>query len=302
MHEIGFEQMELLGKALCHGARVRLLQLLAEQGDLSAGELAARLGLSGGAVTGHIRALMAAGLVRTHNVNGVHGVRKQVSLAHDRLLLCLQSAPAVDDTYAVEIPVGSFVEHEIEPTCGLAGRKGILGQMDDPRYFDDPAHFSADILWMMAGQVTYRIPNYVPKGRRICSISITQEISSEAPGVCDDWPSRIRFALCGMDVGAWVSPGDYGDRRGVHNPAWWNDSLNQYGLRKTLTVNEQGSFMDGERIGDVTTRDIPTQDGQPISYRLSVAREERGGGLTLFGKGFGNYGQSIAVQVAHVPQ
>lgn len=297
MREIGYDGLETLGRALGNAARVKLLRLVAEAGALSAGELAAALGLSGGAVTGHIRALKEAGLVQVDNVNGVHGVRRMVSLTDRRLTLCLEAQREQEEGYAVELPVGSYAAHEVEPTCGLATSEGLLGQIDDPRYFDDPRHFSAGVLWMMAGQVTYRIPNYIPWGRRLRSVSIAQEISSEAPGTCGDWPSRIEFWLCDVCVGSWVSPGDYGDRRGLYNPPWWSDSLNQYGLRKTLTVNEAGSFMDGERISGVTVEDLPVQPGQPLCYQLRVSSGQKGGGLTLFGKGFGNYGQDIAVRV-----
>lgn len=275
------------------------MRMLAEEGALSAGELKQRLGLSGGAVTGHVRALREAGLVRVDNVNGVHGVRRMVSLGEERLLLCFAPERRAQEGYEVEIPVGSYVEHEVRPTCGLATAEGFLGQIDDPRYFDDPAHFSAGVLWLMAGQLTYRIPNYIPKGKRLKAVLITQEISSEAPGVCGDWPSRIDFSLCGARVGSWVSPGDYGDRRGLHNPPWWSDGLNQYGLRKTLRVDARGAYMDGERIGGVTAAQLPLRPGEPLTYRLSVESAQQGGGLTLFGKGFGNYGENIAVRVEY---
>ena len=64
MQQIGYDEMEALGKALSHTKRVELLRLVAVRGALSAGELTGLLGLSGGAVTGHIRALEQARLVR----------------------------------------------------------------------------------------------------------------------------------------------------------------------------------------------------------------------------------------------
>ena len=72
MQQIGYGEMEALGKALSHTKRVELLRLVAVRGALSAGELTGLLGLSGGAVTGHIRALEQARLVRVEDANGVH--------------------------------------------------------------------------------------------------------------------------------------------------------------------------------------------------------------------------------------
>ena len=64
--------------------------------------------------------------------------------------------------------------------------------------------------------------------QKMCSINIDQitlsfEISSEAPGVCDNWPSDITFRLNDINIGKWTSPGDFGDVRGMFTPDWWFD-------------------------------------------------------------------------------
>lgn len=299
MQEFGFTDLLALGRALDSAARVEALRLLSQEGSLSAGELAQKLGLTPGAMTGHIRRLQEAGLVDVENANGAHGVRRMVRLRQKRLALNLEAAPEAERSYAVELPVGAYAAHRVLPTCGLAAPEGWIGQVDDPRAFDDPRHFSAGVLWLLEGYVEYRIPNRIPRGGRLKSLSIVQEIASEAPGTCGDWPSRIAFSLGGVEVGSWVSPGDYGDRRGLWNPPWWNDGLNQYGLRKTLRVDAAGAFMDGERIGSVTAADLPLRGGEALAYRMQVAADGHGGGLTLFGRGFGNYGRDIAVSVEY---
>ncbi len=236
MQQIGYDEMEALGKALSHTKRVGLLRLVAVRGALSAGELTGLLGLSGGAVTGHIRALEQARLVRVEDANGVHGVKRMVSLRQDRLLRAFGCAESVQDGYEVALPIGGYVSHREEPTCGLALRSGLIGQLDDPRYFDDPRHFQAGVLWILAGQLTYNIPNYVLPWAGAALYLYHAGDFLRSTGTCADWPSRLTFSLCGVELGQWVSPGDYGDRRGLCNPSWWSDSLNQYGLLKTLTV------------------------------------------------------------------
>lgn len=127
MQQIGYDEMEALGKALSRTKRVELLRLVAVRGALSAGELTGLLGLSGGAVTGHIRALEQARLVRVEDANGVHGVKRMVSLRQDRLLLDFPAAPeSVQDGYEVALPIGGYVSHRAEPTCGLALRSGLI--------------------------------------------------------------------------------------------------------------------------------------------------------------------------------
>ena len=143
MQEFGFTDLLALGRALDSAARVEALRLLSQEGSLSAGELAQKLGLTPGAMTGHIRRLQEAGLVDVENANGAHGVRRMVRLRQKRLALNLEAAPEAERSYAVELPVGAYAAHRALPTCGLAAPEGWIGQVDDPRAFDDPRRFSA---------------------------------------------------------------------------------------------------------------------------------------------------------------
>ena len=43
-------------------------------------------------------------------------------------------------------------------------------------------------------------------------------------------------------VGTWLSPGDFGDSRGLFTPDWWFPNWNQYGLLKLLVINKKGTF------------------------------------------------------------
>lgn len=92
MQEFGFTDLLALGRALDSAARVEALRLLSQEGSLSAGELAQKLGLTPGAMTGHIRRLQEAGLVDVENANGAHGVRRMVRLRQKRLALNLEAA------------------------------------------------------------------------------------------------------------------------------------------------------------------------------------------------------------------
>lgn len=73
--------------------------------------------------------------------------------------------------------------------------QSVIGSLDDIRYFDHPDRFNADIMWFTKGYVEYIIPNLIPNNQKITQISVSTEISSEAPGVNSNWPSDISFFL-----------------------------------------------------------------------------------------------------------
>ena len=100
-------------------------------------------------------------------------------------------------------------------------------------------------------------------------------------------------------LGKWISPGDYGARRGIVSPSWWPSPLNQYGLLKTLIINKEGSFIDGtHKISDVTIDDLKIQYNSTIDLKFSVPKDTVNcGGLTLFGSEFGDYAQNIVVNI-----
>ena len=122
------------------------------------------------------------------------------------------------------------------------------------------------------------------------------EIGSEAPNINENWPSDIQFTVNDKLLGIWTSPGDFGRMRGRLSPDWWHSDVNQYGLMKVLRINANGTFIDGQQISDVTIKDVQW-DSTQWTLRISAEDTTRGrGGLTLFGKGFGNYDQDIVIR------
>jgi predicted transcriptional regulator len=181
----------------------------------------------------------------------------------------------------------------VHPTCGLATADHVIGQYDDPRFFFEPERMHAKILWFGRGFVEYRIPNYVLPGQTLEEIEISLEISSEAPGIKENWPSDIHFYVNDTLLGYWTSPGDSGQGRGQLTPAWWPDIINQYGWLKIIRVTEQGTFLDGQRLSAVSIKDL-TMSRNEWTLRLEVPNHAAHvGGLTLYGEGFGNYNRDI---------
>lgn len=296
--EDGLELFKSLGSEV----RVEIIRQLLQHPGMNMNELAGRLKITNGALTSHIKKLESCGIVKTSSETASHGNQKICSVHVDKILIDLMPGTPVDDLYQASIKVGHYSNHEVYPTCGLATAESMVGEVDDPRYFSHPDRYNADILWFTRGFVEYDVPNFIPPNQQITELMIEMEISSEAPGVNNNWPSDIRFYLNGQNVGEWTSPGDFGDVQGTFTPDWWYPNWNQYGLLKLLVVNRNGTFIDGRQISGVTTTDLALTSTSQIKFRLAVEEDAAHvGGLTIFGKTFGNYAQDIAVRIGYMP-
>lgn len=302
MHITSLDDGLELFKALGSEVRIQILKLLLENKQMSMNQLASRLNITSGALTAHIKKMEQCGLIAISNESAAHGNQKMCSISTNKILIDIEQEEPSHNVHVTELKVGHYSDRLICPTCGLATAQALIGETDDCRYFDHPDRFNADILWFTKGYVEYTIPNFIPRSQKITSISISCELSSEAPGINNNWPSDISFSLNGIPVGIWTSPGDFGDSKGMLTPDWWPLNWNQYGLLKLLAVNSKGTYIDGLKISDVTIADLKLRPGDAIRFRMSVLDSSKNvGGLTIFGKTFGNYGQDIRVSLNYAP-
>ena len=298
--EEGVELFKALGSEL----RINIIQMLLKNREMNMNEIAGRLNITNGALTSHIKKLEDVGLIQVNvDVSG-HGNQKVCRVKQERLLVDIVPAAEYGKVgwCVAETPGGPYGGYEVYPTCGISTTVKLIGEVDDPRYFAHPDRINAGILWFSRGYVEYLIPNVLPAAQKIDEITFSMELSSEAPGVNSDWPSDISFSLNDVPIGMWTSPGDFGDVRGIYTPDWWFPSWNQYGLLKMLVINRQGTFIDGLKISNVSLEHFGLDYKSTIRLKLEVREDaEHVGGMTLFGSGFGNYGQGIGVRMRYSP-
>lgn len=288
-------------KALASEPRTRILELLADQ-LLNVSEIADALAMPVSTATLHVNTLEDAGLLRTEFRPGERGLQKVCQRVYDEVVITLPSAGAEVPTPVVEVsmPVGAYVNADVSPTCGLAGRDGIIGFTDDPTSFYEPGHVDAQLIWFKSGFVEYQFPNRLPPQTAPDSLWLSLELGSEAPMHADDWPSDITVSVNGVELGIYTCPADFGGQRGLLTPEWWDTRNSQYGVLKEWRVTGDGAFVDGVQVSGTKIGDLQLESSRRITVRIAVKPDALNvGGVNLFGKGFGNYPQDIELKLRY---
>ena len=289
-----------LGKALSSPERVAILQLLYNN-SLIIGEIAKTLKLPVSSTVFHLKILEQAGLITMEAQPVTRGNTKLCTGKADYINIELVGhCSEADEIFSAEMPIGAYSSCRVTPTCGLCTADGQIGIKDAEYSFYYPERMYAGILWSSSGYVEYKFANGVPKNRTSKQISISMEMCSEAPKHCDDWKSDITLWINDVECATWTSPGDFGNRRGRLNPSWWLNDDTQYGMQVVWKINREGSYVNGEKVSNVTVEQLNLPKHSFIGVRVGNKPDARYvGGFNLFGKTFGDYEQDIILTVEY---
>jgi predicted transcriptional regulator len=287
-------------KVLAHEHRMKIIRILSE-GPMNVNELSEKIGIPFSTAAVNVKKLEDAELITTEIVPG-RGTQKVNSKRYDRIIINLTEGETVQENIiSIKMPIGEFVNVDIEPTCGLLSHTGIIHSQDDVRSFYEPERKQAQLLWFKSGYVEYHFPNRIPYGSKVEELNFSVEICSEAPYYKLDWPSDITCWVNGVEIGMWTSPGDFGGERGYLTPSWWGTKNTQFGLLKHWTITRTASFIDGVKISDIGIDQLRLLEKPYISMKLGVKKDANNkGGMNIFGSKFGNYEQDIVMTIKHL--
>ncbi len=289
------DELEQVAYALNARARLNIMRML-RSSAYSIAELARQLKLPVSTVSFHVNALKKAGLVSVSIKHNSRGNAKIVSRKVDHITLDFisEEKPVETQHFVQEIPLGSFTDAYVEAGCGMASETGIIVADDNPGAFFSPDRFRAQIIWFSKGFLEYKVPNYMLKDKRVNAITFSMELCSEAPNYRNDWESDITFWINNEEVATYLSPGDFGGRRGRMNPEWWSDYSSQYGIIKTLRITNNGVYLDETKVSNDTLESLKVQEGDFIRLKIGVKPDARHpGGVNLFGERFGDFSQGL---------
>jgi predicted transcriptional regulator len=295
------EERQDIIRGLASPIRVKILKLLRTRGPLNGNDIADQLGLPQSTVSTNVQILEAAGLLRLETQKARKGNQKICHSTFDEILVMFNEdkGDKRDSVIEVSMPLGLYTSCDVTAPCGLCSNESIIGLLDVPDTFLDPDRMKAGLIWFTRGYLEYQFPNNARLSKaNVEALEFAIELSSEVPGTSADWPSDITLSINGIEIGTWMSTGDYGDKRGVYTPDWWKLKGSQYGKLKSWRVTASGTFVDGMKISPVSMADLDLDNHHSIRMRLAVKEDAKHpGGVNIFGKGFGNYDQDIVLRL-----
>jgi len=289
------EMLYRISHALASPVRIRIMQALGRQ-NMNVGELSQSLDIPMSTAALAVKTLEEAGLITTETQPGARGSMKLCSRRLDTLSVRL--SPEDEErtsTLVMQMPIGGYSCAEgIKATCGLAGRKTIIGEMDNPAVFYSPDRFDAQLIWFRQGALEYRFAHAQMDHIDIDWIEFSFESCSEAPMYRDPWKSDIAVSINGVQLGVWTCPCDCGGRQGRLTPEWWPELSTQYGFLKAWRVTKDGTYLENMRISDVTVDDLQLDGCDHIAVKIAIPEDAQNvGGINLFGEYFGDHPQGL---------
>jgi predicted transcriptional regulator len=288
-------------RGIASPARIRILKLLKESGVLNVNEISDALGLPQSTVATHIQVLERSELIETRTIKAAKGQQKVCAVRYDEIIIRFDDQNTAKDKDHVEVsmPIGLYTSCDVSAPCGLCSTDNVLGVLDVPDFFLDPNRMSASLIWFRRGFVEYKFPNNGKVlGAEIDKLEFSMELSSEVPGTNLNWPSDISLWVNMIKVGSWMSPGDFGDKRGLYTPHWWKLEGSQYGKLVTWQISKRGSSVNDVQISETTLGDLELEKHHGIRIRIGIDdNAQHPGGINIFGRGFGNHDQDILMRI-----
>ena len=295
------ERIDKIMAAMSSKVRRDILRLV-NRNSYSVTEIARILEIPTSTAAFHVHNLQAADLVHVQSKSAQHGASKIISRKLDEINISYVPEYDSDEimTSVLDIPIGSFTDCEASPSCGIATEKNIIASEDAPSVFFSPERMAAQIIWFSSGYIEYKIPNHAFRDKEPMGLSFSLELCSEAPNFRMEWKSDISFWINGTEICTWTSPGDFGGHRGLLNPDWWPDLSTQYGLLKTVRVNQRGTYLDENKVSGIRIGDLNIDKGNYFTLRIGIKPDAVNvGGMNLFGEKYGNYQQNIICKLSY---
>ena len=288
-------------RGLASPLRLRIMRHLLKQGPLNINQIAKAFRQPQSTIASNIQILEETGLIETKISKASKGQQKICYARYSEIVVKIdpEATNRDKDIIEVEMPLGLYTTSNVSAPCGLCSTEKILGMLDVPELFLDPARVKAALVWFGRGYIEYKFPNNAKViNANVEALEFIMELSSEVPGTNIDWPSDISLWVNGIKIGTWQCPGDYGDQRGILTPLWWKLEGSQYGILTSWRISQHGTYLGDIKLSNVTLDELQLAEHHSVKLRIGID-DKAGlpGGINIFGRGFGNHDQDIKMRL-----
>ena len=288
-------------RGLASPLRLRIMRHLLKQGPLNINQIAKTFRQPQSTIASNIQILEETGLIETKISKASKGQQKICYAYYSEIVVKIdpEATNRDKDIIEVEMPLGLYTTSNVSAPCGLCSTEKILGMLDVPELFLDPARVKAALVWFGRGYIEYKFPNNAKViNANVEALEFIMELSSEVPGTNVDWPSDISLWVNGIKIGTWQCPGDYGDQRGLLTPHWWKLEGSQYGILTSWRISREGTYLGDIKLSNVTLDELQLAEHHSVKLRIGID-DKAGlpGGINIFGRGFGNHDQDIKMRL-----
>ncbi len=288
-------------RGLASPLRLRIMRHLLKQGPLNINQIAKAFRQPQSTIASNIQILEETGLIETKISKASKGQQKICYARYSEIVVKIdpEATNRDKDIIEVEMPLGLYTTSNVSAPCGLCSTEKILGMLDVPELFLDPARVKAALVWFGRGYIEYKFPNNAKViNANVEALEFIMELSSEVPGTNVDWPSDISLWVNGIKIGTWQCPGDYGDQRGLLTPHWWKLEGSQYGILTSWRISREGTYLGDIKLSNVTLDELQLAEHHSVKLRIGID-DKAGlpGGINIFGRGFGNHDQDIKMRL-----
>lgn len=287
-----------IGSALSSEIRLKMLLLLYNS-PRTIVDISNTLGLKNSTTIFHLDNLVKSDLVLVKTLPAKKGKVQLFTLNFTNLNISINTNKEIKpDDYIESMPIGMYIDAEFDSYFGLT-TDSELYRIDIKDAFNE-VRKNAQMLWFDGGFLKYKFSNLFLKNGTPTSISFSMELCSETQYYNNDYKSDIYIDVNGIQLGYFLSPGDFGGKRGIHTPQWWPTSKTQYGILVNVEINNNGTFINGTKTSKITIEDLFLQEHNYTELKIYTLRSsEHYGGISLFGRKFGNYPQDIIFTVKY---
>lgn len=292
------EQIEKIGIAISNPIRINILTQINEKSKTIT-ELVKLNFVSFSSILFHLKLLEEAGLIRIVEIAGKKTINKGAEYINIDFDPPPEEQHLVSQTYCQEVNIGDYID------ASFGNDNGFIIDGETYKFTTNSPFFKerhkACIIWSCQGYLEYAFDNSPFINKNIQDIEFSFEICSETSFYNNTYKSLFGISINGVEVCEYMSPGDFGGRRGKLNSPQISSYATQFGVLVRVNITQEGIFLNSIQINkNITIDSLNISNQKQLTLKITNKMYNNYyGGFNIFGKNCGDFPQDIKMEVIY---